>query len=124
MSFEQAALIEPVACCVRALDRAQIAAGDSVAIIGAGFNGLVMAALARRWGAERVFVADRIAARLELARALCADAAIEVDAVDVAAALRAANQGRLADVVIVAVGKLPALRLGLELAGPGATVML
>jgi L-iditol 2-dehydrogenase len=124
MSFAQATLIEPVGCCVRALDRSEIAPGDSVLIVGAGFNGLVMAALARRWGASRVFVADRIAARLELARAFGADAAIDVDGGGVADALRAANDGRLADVVIVAVGKLPALRLGIDLAGPGATVML
>jgi L-iditol 2-dehydrogenase len=124
MSFAQATLIEPVGCCVRALDRAEITPGDSVAIVGAGFNGLVMAALTRRWGAGRVFVADRIAARLQLARDFGADAAFDVDAGDTAAALRAANDDRLADVVIVAVGKLPALRLGIELAGPGATVML
>jgi len=124
MSFDHATLIEPVGCCVRALDRAEIAPGDSVIIVGAGFNGLVMAALARRWGARRVFVADRIAARLELARAFGADAAFDVDAGDISAALRAANDGRLADVVIVAVGKLPALRMGIDLAGPGATVML
>ena len=124
LSFAHATLIEPVGCCVRALDRAEIAPGDSVMIVGAGFNGLVMAALARRWGAGRVFVADRIASRLDLARAFGADAAFDVDAGDTQAALRAANGGRLADVVIVAVGKLPALRMGIELAGPGATVML
>jgi L-iditol 2-dehydrogenase len=124
MSFAHATLIEPVGCCVRALDRAEIALDDSLVVVGAGFNGLVMAALARRWGAGRVFVADRIAARLELARAFGADAAFDVDAGDIIAALREANHGRLADVVIVAVGKLPALRMGIDLAGPGATVML
>jgi L-iditol 2-dehydrogenase len=124
MSFEQATLIEPIGCCVRALDRSEIVAGDCVAIVGAGFNGLAMAALARRWGAERIFVADRIAGRLDLARAFGADAVCNVDAEDAAEALRACNDGRLADVVIVAVGKLPALQLGLGLAGPGTTVML
>src|SRR5204862_3740299 len=99
MSFAHATLIEPVGCCVRALDRAEIAPGDSVMIIGAGFNGLVMAALARRWGAGRVFVADRLAARLALARAFGVDAAFDVDAGDTGADLRAANDGRLADVV-------------------------
>src|SRR5262249_49547343 len=98
MSFEQATLIEPVGCCVRALDRAEIAPGDSVTIVGAGFNGLVMATLARRWSAARVFVADRIAARLQLAGEVGAEAAIDVDAGDSAAALRAANDGRLASV--------------------------
>ena len=124
LSFAHATLIEPVGCCVRALDRAEIALDDSVVIVGAGFNGLVMAALARRWGAGRVFVADRIAARLELALAFGVDATFDVDAGDTGAALRAANDNRLADVVIVAVGKLPALRIGIELAGPGATVLL
>src|SRR4029079_16958116 len=91
LSFAHATLIEPVGCCVRALDRAEIVPDDSVIIVGAGFNGLVMAALARRWGAGRVFVADRIAARLELARAFGVEVTFDVDAGDTGAALRAAN---------------------------------
>jgi L-iditol 2-dehydrogenase len=124
MSFEQGALIEPVACCVRALDRAAIRPGDSVAIVGAGFNGLVMTALARRWGARRVFVADRLLDRVQRAGALGADAALVVDNGDVVSALRAANDGRLADVVLVTAGHASALELALTLAGPGATLLL
>jgi L-iditol 2-dehydrogenase len=39
MSFADATLIEPVGCCVRALDRAEIAPGDSVMIVAAGARG-------------------------------------------------------------------------------------
>ena len=37
MPYEIAALVEPIACCVRALDRADIRQGDNILIVGAGF---------------------------------------------------------------------------------------
>src|SRR5689334_6445405 len=43
LSFEAATLIEPLACCVRGIERAMIRAGDSVLVLGAGSNGLMLA---------------------------------------------------------------------------------
>lgn len=69
VSDEAATLIEPLACCVRGLDRARVGAGTRLLVIGAGQMGLllVQAALAR--GAE-VTVAEPLEARRELAFAL------------------------------------------------------
>ncbi|PJF33303.1 MAG: hypothetical protein CUN49_18905, partial [Candidatus Thermofonsia Clade 1 bacterium] len=70
LPYEAGALIEPIACCVRALDRARVQGGDSVVVIGAGFNGVVMALLALHWGADRVAVLDRVPSRLARAESL------------------------------------------------------
>ena len=42
-AFDAATLIEPLACCVRGVNRAGIQAGDSVLVLGAGSNGLMLA---------------------------------------------------------------------------------
>src|ERR1700730_14203585 len=69
LSFEAATLIEPLACCVRGINRAAIQPGDSVLILGAGSNGQMLAQLARQRGALRVIVVDPVAYRRQRALA-------------------------------------------------------
>ncbi|MBX6378779.1 MAG: alcohol dehydrogenase catalytic domain-containing protein, partial [Clostridia bacterium] len=54
LSFADGALVEPVACCVKALRRARLRPGDTVLVVGLGFMGQVLARLARAFGAGRV----------------------------------------------------------------------
>jgi threonine dehydrogenase-like Zn-dependent dehydrogenase len=61
------ALGEPVACCVHAMNRARIKAGDRVAIIGSGFMGLICLQLAKSFGAGEITAIDLVEKRLELA---------------------------------------------------------
>lgn len=68
VSFEAAALIEPVSCAVHALDRLRVVAGDQVLVSGAGTMGLIMASLIRAAGAVRVALVDINTARLARAR--------------------------------------------------------
>src|SRR5258708_12690604 len=63
LSFETASLIEPLACCVRGINRAAIRPGDSVLVLGAGSNGLMLAQLAQHRGAIPVIIFDPIAYR-------------------------------------------------------------
>src|SRR5919198_4021281 len=63
------------------LTRAGLRAGDSIVIQGAGGLGLNAVAVARDMGADRIIVVDRVAARLELARAFGADHALSLDEV-------------------------------------------
>lgn len=51
-SFEQAAMAEPVACCVHGIDMCNISCGDTVAVIGGGMIGMIMLQLAKISGAE------------------------------------------------------------------------
>jgi L-iditol 2-dehydrogenase len=70
---EAATLIEPLACCVRGLDRARVDANSRLLVIGGGQMGLLLAQAARARGAE-VTVAEPRAERRELAEALGARA--------------------------------------------------
>lgn len=70
MSFEQAALAEPLGVGMHAVDQANVRAGDKVAILGAGAIGLSAAITLLDRGIEDVCVVDLSAARLEVAKKL------------------------------------------------------
>jgi len=123
MSFAEATLIEPVATCVRGIERAGIQVGDAVVVIGAGVAGLIHIQLARILGAGMVLITDFAAFRLEMARKLGADWAIDARE-DVLTRLKGLNEGRGADVVIVTADNIQAMEQGMRLANGGATVLL
>ena len=75
--FRDAALVEPLACVVRGVEDTNLRAGQHVLILGAGPIGLMFATLAKNLGCE-VTVAGRRAARLEAARRLGANQAIDI----------------------------------------------
>jgi 2-desacetyl-2-hydroxyethyl bacteriochlorophyllide A dehydrogenase len=70
MSFEQAALAEPLGVGMHAVDQAKVQPGDKVAILGAGAIGLSAAITLLDRGIENVCVVDLSEARLEVARKL------------------------------------------------------
>ena len=123
MSTEQATLIEPVATCIRGIERASIQAGDTVLVIGAGVAGIIHAQLARIYGAGLVMITDFSPFRLEMARQLGADYAVNAQD-DVSTALKEVNEGRGADAVIVTAGSIEGMRQGIALAHGGGTVLL
>jgi L-iditol 2-dehydrogenase len=123
ISFEQASQIEPLATCLRGIERAGIQPGDTVVVIGAGATGLMNMQLANIYGAGQVIITDFSPFRLEMAGRLGADHALEAQA-DILTALKELNEGRKADVVIVTAGSIKAMEQALTLAGGGATVLL
>jgi L-iditol 2-dehydrogenase len=116
------AFAEPVACCLRAMDAAEIRAGDTVVVLGHGPLGLLLGLLARSSGA-RVILAGKTGPRFERARGLgfaaCVDVAREVDAVR---AIRGAA-GEDVRCVIEATGRPEAWEQGMSIAGKGGTVV-
>jgi L-iditol 2-dehydrogenase len=76
-SFEEGAMIEPTACCVRALSKAEVKPGDSVLIVGLGPTGLTQIQLLRKMGVSTIIGADILPRRLEMARKLGASEAID-----------------------------------------------
>jgi L-iditol 2-dehydrogenase len=103
---EVAAMTEPLACCLRGVERAELEPGQTVAVLGPGPIGLMLCAAARDAGAHVVAVGGR-AERRELAPEFGAQP----------------GDGRGADVVIEAVGTAEAWRDALELVRPGGTVV-
>jgi L-iditol 2-dehydrogenase len=75
-SFEEGSMIEPTACCVRALDKAEVRRGDHILVVGLGPTGLTQIQLLRKMGASSIIGADILSHRLEIARKLGADEAL------------------------------------------------
>lgn len=106
-SFRAAALTEPLACALHGIEASNIQGGDSVAILGAGPLGLLLAALAKLRGA-RVIVTGRGAERLAVARQFGVDVVLDVSGMsfeEQREMVRQQTEGqRGADVVIEAIG--------------------
>ncbi len=122
VSFEAASFVEPLACAVRAQRLAGVREGDTVAVLGSGISGALHIQLARAMGAECVVATDIHPFRLAKALELGADASIDASA-DVPAALRNANDGRLADRVIVCAAALAAAEQALSCVDRGGSIM-
>jgi L-iditol 2-dehydrogenase len=118
ISFEQAALAEPLSCCLAAARTGGVKAGDTVAVIGAGPMGLFHLKVAR-WAGARVIMADVLDERLDTARRMGSDHCINTRREDFVEQVRRYTGGRGADLVIAALGIpavmeqcLPAVRKG------------
>jgi len=122
VSFEDGAFIEPLACVVRGQRLARLQPGQTVLVLGSGISGLLHVALARALGAGRIVATDLNEYRLNAAQRLGADVVIHAEE-DVPARLRQANEGRLADLVIVCTGAFPAFLQALQSVDRGGTVM-
>jgi len=104
VSFEEGALIEPLACCIRGMKNAGTGFNDVVLIAGAGPIGLMHIALAKTAGASTVIVSEPNAARRDRAVQLGADIVVDPSQEDLPAIVRRATDGLGADVVMLAIG--------------------
>lgn len=98
------ALVEPLACAVRAVDLAGIGPGHQVLILGAGPIGLLTIAVARRAGAEAIMVSETKPFRRGLARRFGATEAADPLACDIVDWVRNRTDGLGCNEVIDAVG--------------------
>ena len=122
VGYDEASITEPLACVYRGQRRANLQPGQNVLVLGSGLAGLIHINLARALGAGRIIATDMVDYRLDAARKLGADVTFSAME-DVPARLREANNGRLADLVIVCTGALPALRQALQSVERGGTVL-
>lgn len=121
--FEEAAMCEPVSCCLHGIDLCEIKCGDDVMVIGGGTIGMIMLQLAQMSGAARVVMLETNEKRFELAKKLGADLVINPAKEDVKAVLAANGYANLR-VVIECVGSGATVQNALDYAGHGATVMI
>ncbi len=122
VSYEEGTFVEPLGCVIRGQRMAGIKPAQSVLILGSGISGLLHLLLARALGASRVIATDINDYRMEMAKKLGADAVIRAQE-DVPARLREVNEGRLADLVIICTGALPAFTQALQCVDRGGTVL-
>ena len=122
VAFDDASVAEPLACVYRGQRRANLRPGQSALVLGSGLAGLLHINLARALGAGRIVSTDLSDFRLAAARRLGADATLQAAEYS-PERLREVNDGRLADLVIVATGARPALLQALESVERGGTVL-
>ena len=104
LSFEEGAMIEPVANAIHAVNRAGVQIGDHVAVVGAGTIGLCMIQAAKLAGAGSVAAVDISDFHLDMARSLGADIVINSSKTDPVEEVKRQFHGIGADVTLEAVG--------------------
>ena len=122
VSYEEGVFIEPLACVIRGLRTARMKPGQTVVVIGNGISGLLFLKLARAWGAGRVVATDIDSYRLNAAKKAGADQTINAKE-NVPEEIKKLNDGRLADLVIIATGVPAAVQQGLRSAQEGGTIL-
>jgi L-iditol 2-dehydrogenase len=123
VSYEEAAITEPLACVLHGVEEARVKLGDVVAIIGAGPIGLLHLLTVKKAGAEKAVVIDLVGERLSFAEKLGADETINGGNEDVVERVRQLTGGYGADVVIEAIGLPATWEQALKLARKGGTVL-
>ena len=124
VSFKSATLIEPVACCLRALNKAQIKPSDSVIVIGAGPSGAILTVLLDLVGADPIIVTDLVDYRLKAAKNLGASLVINPETESLIDIIKRTTDGRGADTVFVTAPNINAYLTGIELCRKGGKLCI
>jgi len=123
MSFEEAAMIEPLACCIRAWNKFKHHKNDSVAILGVGPTGIMHVLLAKLYGLGKVFCLDLNDYRLNFAKKF-ETTTIHSGNTNALEQIKSetANQG--VDVVIVSTSSLNALKDAVNFVRKGGIIVM
>lgn len=126
VSYEQAALSEPLACATYGVQNMQIVPGDLCVVMGPGVIGLMMLQLAAKQGAGKLVLtgAKGDDYRLEVGKKLGADVVINTAeesspyyVPDLKAKIDELSDGKLADAVITPTGAVEAMEAALQISG-------
>jgi len=118
LTDEEASFVEPLACCLRAVERARVQPGDTAVVVGLGSIGCLFMKIFARAGAA-VVGADQDTARVELACRFGGAAAIPGEASTLA---RQASGGRGADHVMITGGAAAVLPWAVDLVRDGGAI--
>ncbi len=123
LSFEEGAMIEPTACCIRAVRTAQVKPTDNILVLGLGPTGLTQIQLLRHMTIGKILGVDIVADRLKAGLRMGADEAIDPASQDpVESARKATDIGP--DIAIVSTGNERALIVALNAVRKGGKVVL
>lgn len=123
VSFEEASLIEPLACCTRSWNKLPHQHGDSVAVYGIGSTGMMHTMLAIEYGFENIFCLDVNQFRLDFAQKLPITGAMHAQ--DPQRKEKIMSRTKIGvDVAIVSTGSLAALKDAISMLRRGGTLMM
>jgi L-iditol 2-dehydrogenase len=124
MTYEQAALVEPVSIAVHSRNLTPIEPGDSALVFGAGLIGLMTVQVLKHTAARQIIAVDIDDGKLKVAKEMGAHHVINSSQGGVAAAVKQLTSGRGADVAFEAVGIEATVRAAIESVRKGGTVTL
>lgn len=124
VSFEEAALAEPLACCLNGQELARVAEGDTVLIFGAGPIGCLHAMLARARGAARVLLAETLERRIAMAAFTKADRIFDPYGEEIEDVVKEETEERGVDIIILACPEITITNPLLDLLATGGRVCL
>jgi L-iditol 2-dehydrogenase len=124
LSYERAAMVEAVSIAVHAVERTPVSLNDTAVVVGTGMIGLLVLQALRLAGCGTVIAVDLDAGRLDLARQLGADLALNPQESNVLEQVLAQTEGRGADIAVEVVGFTPTLQTAIRSVRKGGTVTL
>lgn len=124
LSFEEATLIEPIACCIRGIMKCNIKPGDVATIVGAGPSGIIFTQLLKIYNASIIIAIDSVKYRLEMAKKFGADIAINFNEEDPIKIVRENSDNRGADIVIVTAPSVSAYSEALKICRKGGAILV
>ncbi len=124
VTWDQAAMAEPLAVGVHAIRVANLERGAKVLVLGAGTIGLMTLQAAKAGGAGPVMITDVLQDRLDLAQELGADEVVNPETTNLALALEEAFGPQRADVIVECVGVAATAREAIRVARKGTRIVL
>jgi threonine dehydrogenase-like Zn-dependent dehydrogenase len=124
VSYEDGALLEPLAVCYCAASNGSFGEGERVVVTGAGPIGLLTVKFLKAKGASCIIVSDIVDTRLEYAKKYGADEAVNVKNSDLEKAVKEKTNGIGADRVIITAGNQTAIPEAFKLVRNGGNIVL
>jgi len=124
LSLSEAAMAEPLACCLNGLEKVGLKKDETVVILGAGPIGCLCAMASRHLGAGKVILVEQDPSRRILSQQATADTVLDSREVDVVEAVQGLTNGRGAQVVVTCFREAALVYPLLELAAPGGRILL
>ncbi len=124
LSFEHAAVVEPLSVAVQAVERTGLALNDTVVVVGAGMIGLLLIQVLRSAGCGLIIAVDLEQDKLDFARKLGADIAVSPDACNVPQKVAEHTAGRGTDAAFEVVGITATLNTAISSLRKGGTLTL
>ena len=122
LSFQHAAMVEPVSIAVHAVELTPISLDDTAVVVGAGMVGVFVIQALRVAGCGKVIAVDIDQSKIDLALQLGADEGLRADLVDVQAEVYKMTQDRGANIALEVVGNTAALNTAISSVRKGGTV--
>lgn len=122
MSFEEASLIEPLACCIRAWKKISFSKNDSVLVFGAGPIGVMHAMLAKHYGFGKIFCVDINEFRLNFCKEANIGIPLKGNEFDISEKISTYTDNL--DLIVIATSHTEVFHNAINLVRKGGTILL